>query len=364
MRSAFGHIEKRGEGTWRVWWTAGGQRHSRTVHGTRQEAAKELAKIQVEMGGLDRDAKWGEYWELRVEPSLEQLEAHTVDGYMKAWKLLAPVIGERWVSQTTPRYVEGALKRFTPGQAVKVAKLWRKMCRMAVGDGALHVDPFSAVRVKIPPKQPKRLLDASEVPGWMESIRGIKYEPVLLCELGGGLRHEEACALIWEDISPWEHRGAVYAVVSVSKALVAVNGRKILKGTKTALSGREVVLGEPFASRLLELSEGKSGPLLASGVVDRWDAAAAYSSPITMTHNFKTWCSAHGVEYVRPAWLRSSFATMQGEAGSPDSLVSLAMGHADGTTKGTHYQQGTRRAGALIADMLGELITDNAPENG
>ena len=355
MRSAFGHIEKRGD-AWRIFWTEGGRRHSKTVHGTRQDAAKALAKVHMEVDGLMADAKWGEYWEERVEPSMAGLEAHTVHGYRQSWRVLAPWISERWISQTTPRFVEGVLAKMDAGPAVKAARLWRKMCRMAMKDGALSRDPFDMVTVKAPPKERKRLLDVTEVEGWLEAIAGLKYEPVLLCELGGGLRHEEACALTWEDVTAWEHRGAVYAVISVSKALTYVNGRKILKGTKTAFSGREVVLGEPFASRLLALAEGKSGPLLPSGKVDADNAAAAYTSPVTVTRNLKVWAESHGTVYVRPAWLRSSFATMQGEAGSPDSLVSFAMGHADGTTKGTHYQLATRRAGALIADNLAEHL--------
>ena len=361
MRRAFGHIEWRGPDTARIWWRAGGRKHSETVHGSRLDVELALARKQIESQGLSSDSKWGEYWMLRVEPSLEQLEAHTQDGYRKSWKVLAPWISERWISQTTPRYVEMVLGKLPAGQAVKAAKLWRKMARMAVKDGGLPVDPFEMVSVKAPPRKPKRLLDVEEVPAWMEAIRGIKYEPVLLAELGGGLRHEEACALTWEDVTAWEHRGIKYAVLSVSKALVCVNGRKILKGTKTALSGREVVCGEPFASRLLALSEAKAGPLLASGAEDGADPAAPYSSPITMTHNLRAWSLAHGVTYVCPGNLRSSFATMQGEAGSPDSLVSLAMGHADGTTKGTHYQQATRRAGALIADNLADFIGCHHP---
>lgn len=363
MRRAFGSIEWLGPDSARIWWTAGGRRHSERVHGTRLEVERALAMKQIEVEGLTTDAKWGEYWELRVRPSMGELEATTVAGYEKSWKMLAPMIAERWISQATPRYVEGVLAKLKPWQAEKAASLWRKMCRMAVKDGALRRDPFEAVKVKAAPKRQKRLLDVTEVPAWLEAIRGLKYEPVLLCELGGGLRHEEACALLWEDVQPWEYRGVTYAVLSVSKALVCVSGGKVLKGTKTALSGREVVLGEPFAGRLLELKG--AGPLLASGIIDNADPAAKYSSPMTMTHNLKVWCEAHGVTYVRPAWLRSTFATLHGEAGSPGTLVSAAMGHSDGTTRGTHYQLMTRRGGALLADTLEEHIrTVNAPQNG
>ena len=353
MRSAFGSIRVRGD-TCQIRWTDGGVQHSATVRGSRVEAAKELARIQLEIEGVGRDLKWGKYWELRVKPSLTEVEPTTAADYERSWRRLAPHIAERWVSQTTPRMVETVVGRYERGTSMHDARLWRKMCRMAVADGALARDPFEGLRLKAAKKREKRLPDAGGVLELLEAIRGIKYEPVLLCELGGGLRHEEACALTWEDVEAWEHGGRVYAVLSVSKALTLLNGHKYLKAPKTALSGREVVLGEPFASRLLALRG--TGPLVPSGVIDSADPAAPYTSPMTITHNWKDWCEDHGVDYLPPKDMRSTFATLHGEAGSPDSLVSGAMGHAGETTKTRNYQQMTRRGGALIADNLAEHL--------
>ena len=355
-RSRFGSIRKVGESRWEVRWTSGGVRRSKVVHGTKADASKALAMAEMESGEIERDARWGEYWELRVEPSLEGLQAATIADYRKSWRALAPWISEEWVSKAAPRWCERVLAHYSPGMAPHHARLLKKMCRMAVADGMLARDPFATLRVKAAPRKPKALLAAEDVKPWMEAIRGLKYEPVLLCELGGGLRHEEACALTWEDVTEWAHDGRVYAILSVSKALVVVEGHKYLKEPKTAFSGRESVLGEPFASRLLELSAGKSGPLLPSGIIDHANAAAPYSSPVTLTHNWKAWCAAHGVAYVPPKNLRSTFATLHGEAGSPDSLVSGAMGHADGSTKARHYQTITRKGLALIADNLAEHL--------
>lgn len=81
-----------------------------------------------------------------------------------------------------------------------------------------------------------------------------------------------------------------------------------------------------------------------------------YASPHTIGTNYRLWCERKNAPYVQPRYLRSSFATIHGEAGSPDSLVSGAMGHSDCTTKGKHYQQITRRGLALIADNLAEYL--------
>ena len=130
---------------------------------------------------------------------------------------------------------------------------------------------------------------------------------------------------------------------------------KVLKETKNGFSEREVVVGEPFRARILELSEG-SGIALSSGGGSPGDPASYYTSPQTACRNYRGWCERHGVPYVAPKNLRSSYATLHGEAGSLDSLVSGSMGHSDGTTRGRHYQAVTRRGLALIADNLAEHL--------
>lgn len=349
-RSDFGSIQRHGD-NWRIWWTAGGKRHSKVIHGTKAEASKALAALQLQVSGIERDMTWTDYWDAVVDPSIDRdgLAVKTAEDYRRVWNHdLRPMIGDMYVSQTTPRIVEQKLSTLAPAVAAHDARVWRKVCNMAVRDGLLQRSPFDFVRIKAPQKKQKELLAAENVGAFLERIRGLKYEPVLLCELGGGLRHEEACALLWEDVSEWEYRGVVYAVLSVSKALVSTNSGKCLKGTKNGFSEREVVIGEPFASRLLSLRA--DGALLAG--------ADGYANPNTMTHNYRDWCRRHDHQYVQPKNLRSSFATLHGEAGSPDSLVSGAMGHSDGTTKGRNYQQITRRGMALIADNLAAFLED------
>lgn len=122
-------------------------------------------------------------------------------------------------------------------------------------------------------------------------------------------------------------------------------------------SRRIAISGEPFASLILDKGEGKTGPLVAN--------EGRYTSPVTITHNWRSWCLAHGVVYVPPKNLRSSYATIMAEAGAEDSAVSLNMGHSDGTTKGTHYQSATVatkcRAADRLTDWLGQLAPNIPP---
>ncbi len=156
-------------------------------------------------------------------------------------------------------------------------------------------------------------------------------------------------------MEPWEYRGREYALLSVSDTIVSAAGGAVLQRgeTKTELSNRLMVVGAPFAPRLLELANGRSGPMVASPSSD-----SGHTSPMTMAHNWAAWCERHGIDRVRLGDMRTCWSTMHAEAGSPDSLVSLAMGHSDGTTRGSHYLRSTMRSLARLADSLSDAIED------
>lgn len=359
-RSRFGSIKRLGPDHYHVFWTEAGRRRSKRIRGTRDEALAFLAQRQTEAGSEVSDMEWSAYWALAVEPTLGALAEKTSAEYRRLWAVeLEPRIGGRMVGTTTWRQVEAVLKSIQSPSVQRAAmRLWRKVCNMAVRDGLLDRNPIDrSIRLAPHSKREKVLLSAEEIPGWLEAVRGLKYEPLLLMEVGGGLRHEEACAMVRENVVRHEAYGCTYALVTVERGLVTVGGRKALKGTKNDHSAREVVIGEPFASRLLELCEG-TGPVCGSAIEGEY-TAECFTSPATVTHNWREWCRRNGVEYVRPGDMRSVFATLHGEAGTPDSLVSLAMGHADGgSVKARNYQVRTRKGLIVAADSLTEYLAE------
>ena len=354
-RPNFGHIERLGHDHYRLFWGKGYRpdgkrdRHTATIHGTRQEAEIFLARqIGVK---TPKQTTWNEFFAVYVEPSFEGLAKRTVDDYHKLWdKYLKPNIGTWKVCETDEDFVDITLAKISaPSTQRHVKDLWRKACRIAVRKKFLDRCPISADTPLKPLRATqKRLLDASEVHTWLDKLQGFKHELALLVMLGGGLRPEEAYGLHYEDFEQWGD----YLVVRVERALTYSNG-KVLKETKNGFSEREVVLGLPFAERAAFLSK-RGGIVCKSGRLG--SPLELYASPHTIGTNYRLWCERKNAPYVQPRYLRSSFATMHGEAGSPDSLVSGAMGHSDGTTKSKHYQQITRRGLALIADNLAEYL--------
>lgn len=360
-RSRFGSIERRGHGVYRIQWTENGRRRSKTIHGERRDADLALGRIQGGLEIVGEACTVRRFWEGTVWPSCDGLAAKTSEEYERLyWREIDPRIGRRRMRDLSWRDIQrGVIDEIeSPSVQRSTARLLSKIFNMAVREQVISASPCAA-RFEYAKRQrrAKTLVDTLTVRGLLRSVEGLKYEPVILAMLGGGLRLEEAAALRWEDVSPWTFKGAVYAVVKIDKTIVtAKGGKKLQCGTKTELSQRDAVIGEPFASRLLTLRErGGGGALVPSGR-DNGKDGSGHTAPATMAHNWKAWCEAHNVEYVRLGDMRTCWSTMHAEAGSPDSLVSMAMGHSDGTTRGSHYLRSTRRALAMIADCLQEAI--------
>lgn len=367
-RSHFGAVQRLGKDRYRISVEvephADGRRRRKTkvVRGTRAEAEVELAAMCGT--GMPRSVTWGEFWENKVEPQVSTLSPKTAYEYRRLWRVeLEPRIGDEQVSSMDWHRANEVLTSIkAPTVQRSAGSLLRKMCNMAIRDRGrlLTFNPVDrAIEYAPHRKRPKQLVLSEQVKPFLSAIRGIKYEPLLLVELGAGLRPEEARALLWEDISPYVLKGSVYCAINVDKALILLGNEPYFKSTKNEPSQRTAVCGEPFASRLLELADGKTGPLCPSGKpYDEEKPEAWYTSPATIAHNWRQWCARNDVEHVTEENMRSSYATMMGEAMVPDSVVSGNMGHSDGTTKGEHYQRVTMRAKCMAADMLEESLAD------
>lgn len=362
-RSHFGSIQRLSENRYRIWWTEDGKRRSAYVDGNRDAAEIELARRRLSK--TPELITWGDFYTLHVQPTYDGLATKTVDDYERVWrKELCPRIGDDRVADIDWQRANAVLTSIhAPTVQRRAGALLKKMCNIAIRLGLLPYNPVQAIQYAPHRPRPKRLLDYADVPRFLESIEGIKYEPCLLLMVGCGLRPEEAFALVWDDITAHEFAGNTYARIRIDKALTVPTSGKELKSTKNTSSERDAICGEPFASRLLVLADGKSGPLVPSGkpysakYPERW-----YTSPVTVAHNWKAYCKAHGIAHVTLENMRSSYATMMGEAMAPDSVVAGNMGHSGNTVKTRHYQRVTMRAKCIAADMLADLLETVKPD--
>lgn len=338
-RSSFGHIRYESKGRYRVYWQEDGRQRSKRIKGTRDDAEAFLARVRTGSASVI-DCTYTEYWQRFVLPTMDGLAPRTVQGYRQVWSHdLQPAVGSMLVGSTDWRTAQRVLDGIeSPSVQRAVYRLWSKVCNMAVRDGILPQNPVNrSLKLKPLRKRQKELYEPAEVMELLTVYSG-KYRHLIILELCAGLRHEEACAVMRGDVEWVEGR----AVVSVSKALTVVDGVRHLRETKTAFSERLVPLSEPFASMLGEcwMPENERQLVL----------------PTTATHNWRAWCGKHGVRYVPFGQMRSNFATLACEC-CDSSLVSLYMGHSDGTTRGRNYQQQTLRGMAIVADAFADYVT-------
>lgn len=356
-RSLFGTIQRISDDYYRIWWTEDGKRRSAYVRGTRDDAERELARHRL--AKTPELMTWGDFYALHTEPTFEGLATKTVDDYERTWRVeLEPRIARDLVHDMDWQRANAVLTSINaPTVQRRAGALLKKMCNIAIRLGLLTYNPVQAIQYAPHRPRPKKLLEYDDVPAFMERIEGLKYEPCLLLMIGGGLRPEEAFALTWDDIEPHEFGGRTYARIRVDKALTVPASGKELKSTKNSSSERDAILGSPFADRILTLKKDENAPLVPSGKpYDEKKPEAWYTSPVTVAHNWRQWCERNNMAHITLENMRSSYATMMGEAMAPDSVVAGNMGHAGDTVKTRHYQRVTIRAKCMAADLLADLI--------
>lgn len=354
MRRAYGSIRKQG-GSWLIRWTSpSGRRCSKTVRGTREDAERELA-LRYGTEKAKGTVTWQEYWDMYVVPSLEPLEEHTKRNYRNWWRSYAgPVFGSCRIGETSHRMVQDGVDGLASWSTRQAAlRCMKKASTMALHDGIIDTNPCSYISCGKKPKSDKDLWGVPDVLDAMEKVRGNFLEPFVLIGVGGGLRAQELYGLRWSDIA--DYRG--YAAVRVKRAVVTVDGGTITKCPKTPRSERIVFIGSPFASRILELKA-----LHRDGCISDRNGAAI--TPHAIAQRWRRFISSSGVKPMQIRLMRSVYATLHGEALSPDGLVSLSMGHSDGTTRGESYQQATVDGLIRIADNLARHIDGYGAEGG
>ena len=343
----FGHIQRLEGNRYRVYWPENGVKRSHRMEGTLKDAELFLARKRIETGGTVPDCLMRDYWRIAVVPTFGNLAQRTAYDYSRRWQHdLEPRFGNVPVSSITWRYAESALATIeSPIVQRDAFRLLKKVLNMAVRDGLISSNPVAGgVKLKPYRKREKTLYDRDTVRDVLARAIGFKHYPLIVMELGCGLRHEEACAVTRSDVSVLEYRERLYASVSVSKALTSVDSKKVLKDTKTAFSGREVLLGGALRDALLATKDRLP--------IDTGEQ----SSPVTISHNWKRYATNNGIPYIPFANMRTNYSVLHAEAGSLDSLVSLSLGHSDGTTRGRHYMEQTRAGLVLIVDNLSEYI--------
>jgi integrase len=257
-----GQIRKRGDRTWLVRVYLGrdpatGKRKwlSRTVHGTRRDAAsllhsllrdRDLGKLTIPSG-----MPLGEFvekWLADVRGRVRPRTAAWYEDVLRRWIL--PVLGSRRLRDITPLDVQmvcqSLLERGVPAAAEQAYRCLRAVFRQAVKWSMLPKAPTDAVRPPRVPRREPRVLDPDQARRFLQAAREDRHWPLWWLLLETGMRPGEALALRWEDVD-LERR-----VVYVRRALSQVRGQLVFEEPKTQKARRGIPVSEGLAEALRE----------------------------------------------------------------------------------------------------------------
>lgn len=326
-----GHLQQRGESTWRLHAFIGtdekGRRQyaSKTFHGTKREAGRALASFVAEIS-RDRSAdavtkamtvsqtlsQWLEAKEARLSPV-------TAARYRIAFKHIEPTLGAMPVSRLRPHHIEdlydtlvtkgqsgASIRKVHWGLRQSLAWAHRRGYTAIVATDGVELPPLGEKKIT-PPRSDdvRRLLDHlldENPPDWGTLFAVVAWT---------GCRRGEACALHWEDIDL--DSGTIFirrAVVALPGGHVSERGTKTGEVRRIAIGPRTVALLRAHQERCTARAQACKTTLARSAYVfsAEPDGRRPYY-PNSVSRAFALACKAAGVPPMRLHDLRHHSAT-------------------------------------------------------
>lgn len=378
-----GHIEKRGDGAYRllVDLPRGAdqkrKRLSRTVRGTKKQAEAELARILSETNDgtfiKPSELSCSDYFDRWLSHAKGNLSPTTYRGYKRIVDTeLKPALGFTKLGELSPLQVQGFLadalehpskrdgERRSPRTVLRFYLVLNKSLNQAVRWQLIPRNPCSLVD---PPKAPHiemRALDEAEIKRVLSAAESTPlYGPVLLA-IATGMRRGEILGLRWSDVD------LDTGELNVVRSLQDTETGLVFKAPKTR-KGRRVVLLPPGVVDALKEHKARQTDLdsmrdVHPGFEDlvfcRADGAPWH--PGVFSAEFHHFMRRLGV-VGRFHDLRHTHATQLLKRGVPISVVSERLGHAKASITLDVYshvlpsmqQQAAEKVGEMMAEVAG-----------
>lgn len=298
-------------------------------------------QAKVERGPLFTEVaeKWKEEHYKTLSPS-------TAKGYTASYNRAKERFKDMPIREITPADVDALLQvmarqqyaRKTVANQLLVVNL---ICRSAVLDGDIRINPCDAVRVPKGLKHTPRELPSDDAlkavkEGW--NLPGGLLPYFILYT---GCRRGEALAITYNDIDRKKK------IIKINKSVCYSDQAPFIKTPKTAAGTREIILLDKLAA-VLPLGIGDT--LLFPGR----DGKIMRES--TLKNRWKKWQDDAGVT-LTPHQLRHGYATMLFEAGISERDAMDLLGHADiNLTKNiyTHIRKTRKEETAALLNQAAE----------
>jgi integrase len=347
----------------------------RTVHGTKKEAEKALARLVTEVDEGRHSASaagtFGNLLDRWLETKAQSVAPATIGNYRwLADKYVRPGLGSARLASLKAAdidsfYVKLAAqpgdrgKRLSPRtirmchtvirQALDQARKWGLITR----NPAIDASPPRSRHHEIHPPSVEQVL-ALLAAAKNDDEEFATYLRVLAAT---GCRRSEALALRWSSVE-WKR-----SELLISHSLTMVDSSVVEKDTKTH-QARRVIL-DPGTIRELESHRTRASARAAACGVSLSSESFIFSSepdgsspwrPDVATNRFGRLCKSAGIVGVRLHDLRHYVATNLGAAGTPIATISARLGHRDRATTLNIYQHALPAQDHDAAELLGALL--------
>lgn len=367
QRRAWGHIDEIVRGKKYVLrWTQntpqGRKRPCETFYGTYREACARMAELEVLHGKSRPVPTLGEVCEMWYAPWLEQrvADGKTKEGTAFQYRRLLDItILPRWgntpVDSIRPLDIQEWLTALTKSDAERSIVVARKIMDFAVQYEIVESNKFRR-RYEMPvhnkvskSREIYTLEKADEV---FRSLHGKMCEPSFILACFGSCRLGESLGVRRSEVERVEHGGMEFAVVPIRRRVPNTGSDVLPDGDlKTPQSVRDVIIPEPYGTRLLEIAE--------EGIVSKSEWLAPQHNGLVMSCGQLKWYWRRdsGENRIPFSNLRTSWRTFaQYEWGLDFDTLEVLMGHRLPGVTGAHYLRPTREQ---LLDKMARSLSEH-----
>ncbi len=377
-----GHLQQRGPKTWRLSVFVGrdprtGRKRyaQRTVHGTKKEAEKALARLVTEVDEGRHSASaagtFGNLLDRWLETKAQSVDPATIGNYRwVADKYIRPGLGRARLANLKAADIDSFYVRLAaqPGErGKKLSPRTIRICHVVIRQALDQARKWGLITRNpavdaSPPRSRHHEIHPPSVEQVLTLLAAAKeddedFATYLRVLAATGCRRSEALALRWNSIE-WKK-----SELLIAHSLTMVESAVVEKDTKTH-QARRVIL-DPGTMRELEIHKKRANDRASACASALDEDAYVFTSdadgrrpwrPDVATNRFGRLCKSTGISGVRLHDLRHYVATNLGAAGTPIATISARLGHRDKATTLNVYQHTLPAQDHQAAALLGALL--------